>query len=95
MDTYGYEARHALADRTRRAIVARLVVERAAGARRIYRLDPAGVAALRDELDTFESRVPSGYEDARRTTTRGAGMNRIEGWPLYLDRYADVVAEGS
>ena len=38
-----------------------LVIERAAGARRIYRLDPAGVAALRDQLDTFWSRTLAGY----------------------------------
>ena len=38
-----------------------LVVERAVGARRIYRLDPAGVAALRDQLDTFWSRTLAGY----------------------------------
>jgi DNA-binding transcriptional ArsR family regulator len=30
-----------------------LVSERAAGTRRIYRLNPAAVAALRDQLDTF------------------------------------------
>ncbi|HEY2044914.1 MAG TPA: metalloregulator ArsR/SmtB family transcription factor [Jatrophihabitans sp.] len=38
-----------------------LVIERAAGARRIYRLDPAGVIALRDQLDTFWSRALAGY----------------------------------
>src|SRR5207302_10242892 len=38
-----------------------LVIERPAGARRIYRLDPAGVAALRDQLDTFWSRTLAGY----------------------------------
>jgi DNA-binding transcriptional ArsR family regulator len=40
-----------------------LVVERAAGARRIYRLNPAGVTALRDQLDTFWSRALAGYTD--------------------------------
>ncbi|MGI8867942.1 MAG: ArsR/SmtB family transcription factor [Mycobacteriales bacterium] len=40
-----------------------LVVERAAGARRIYRLNPAGVAALRDQLDTFWSRTLGAYGD--------------------------------
>ena len=40
-----------------------LVVEQAAGTRRIYRLNAAGVAALRDQLDTFWNRVLSGYQD--------------------------------
>lgn len=38
-----------------------LVVERAAGARRIYRLEPAAVAAMRDQLDTFWRRTLAGY----------------------------------
>ncbi|HEU4566385.1 MAG TPA: metalloregulator ArsR/SmtB family transcription factor [Marmoricola sp.] len=41
-----------------------LVTERAAGTRRIYRLEPAAVAALRDQLDTFWSRALASYEDA-------------------------------
>ena len=41
-----------------------LVAERVAGTRRIYRLDPAGVAALRDQLDTYWSRALAGYADA-------------------------------
>ena len=86
----------ALADGTRRAIVARLadgpmavgelaaelpvtrsavsqhlrvlkdaglVSERAAGTRRIYRLNPVAVAALRDQLDTFWKRALAGYTD--------------------------------
>jgi DNA-binding transcriptional ArsR family regulator len=40
-----------------------LVVERAAGTRRIYRLNEAGVVALRDQLDTFWDRALSGYQD--------------------------------
>lgn len=40
-----------------------LVSERAAGTRRIYRLNPAAVAALRDQLDTFWSRALSNYAD--------------------------------
>jgi DNA-binding transcriptional ArsR family regulator len=39
-----------------------LVTEEAAGTRRIYRLNPAGVSALRDQLDTFWNRALSGYE---------------------------------
>ena len=86
----------ALADGTRRAIVARLaegpsavgelaadlpvsrsavsqhlkvlkdaglVTERAAGTRRIYRLNATAVAALRDQLDTFWQRALAGYMD--------------------------------
>ena len=41
-----------------------LVAERADGTRRIYRLHPAGVAALRDQLDTFWNRALAGYQDA-------------------------------
>ena len=40
-----------------------LVAERAEGTRRIYRLDEAGVVAVRDQLDTFWNRALSGYED--------------------------------
>lgn len=40
-----------------------LVTERAAGTRRIYRLNPAGVAALRDQLDTFWNRALASYKD--------------------------------
>jgi DNA-binding transcriptional ArsR family regulator len=39
-----------------------LVAEQAAGTRRIYRLNPAGVAALRDQLDAFWKRALAGYE---------------------------------
>ena len=39
-----------------------LVTERAVGTRRIYRLDPTAVAALRDQLDTFWSRALAGYD---------------------------------
>lgn len=86
----------ALADGTRRAIVARLaegpttvgelaaglpvtrsavsqhlrvlkdaglVSERAAGTRRIYRLNPVAVAALRDQLDAYWQRALTGYAD--------------------------------
>jgi DNA-binding transcriptional ArsR family regulator len=40
-----------------------LVSERAVGTRRIYRLNPTAVAALRDQLDTFWSRALASYED--------------------------------
>jgi DNA-binding transcriptional ArsR family regulator len=41
-----------------------LVAERVAGTRRIYRLNPAGVAAMRDQLDTYWTRALAGYRDA-------------------------------
>jgi DNA-binding transcriptional ArsR family regulator len=41
-----------------------LVTERAVGTRRIYRLNPSAVAALRDQLDTFWNRALAGYEHA-------------------------------
>jgi DNA-binding transcriptional ArsR family regulator len=40
-----------------------LVTDRAAGTRRVYRLNPAGVAALRDQLETFWSRTLDGYRN--------------------------------
>lgn len=40
-----------------------LVTARAAGTRRVYRLNPAGVAALRDQLETFWNRALDGYQD--------------------------------
>jgi DNA-binding transcriptional ArsR family regulator len=40
-----------------------LVTEQAVGTRRIYRLDEAAVAALRDQLDTFWNRALSGFRD--------------------------------
>jgi DNA-binding transcriptional ArsR family regulator len=40
-----------------------LVLERAVGTRRIYRLDPTAVAAMRDQLDTFWNRALAGYGD--------------------------------
>ena len=40
-----------------------LVSERRDGTRRIYRLNPTAVAALRDQLDTFWNRALAGYGD--------------------------------
>ena len=39
-----------------------LVDDETAGTRRIYRLNPAGVQALRDQLDTFWNRAMANYE---------------------------------
>ena len=48
-----------------------LVTEEAAGTRRIYRLNPAGVSALRDQLDTFWNRALTGFETTHRHHPRG------------------------
>jgi DNA-binding transcriptional ArsR family regulator len=40
-----------------------LVADRAEGTRRVYRLNPAGIAALRDQLDTFWNRALANYQD--------------------------------
>lgn len=39
-----------------------LVHDETVGTRRIYRLNPAGVKALRDQLDTFWNRAMAQYE---------------------------------
>jgi DNA-binding transcriptional ArsR family regulator len=46
-----------------------LVIEHAVGTRRIYRLDPAGVSALRDQLDTFWNRALAGFEETIEQST--------------------------
>jgi len=93
----------ALADGTRRAIVARLaegpqavgplaaglpvsrsavsqhlkilkdaglVEDMAAGTRRIYRLNPVALAALRDQLDAYWRRALTGYADVVNAPTK-------------------------
>jgi len=40
-----------------------LVSEQPVGTRRIYRLNEAGVAALRDQLDAFWNRALTGFQD--------------------------------
>ena len=48
---------------------ARLVTEHAEGTRRIYRLNPDGVAAMRDQLDTFWNRALTGYAQVTEKST--------------------------
>jgi DNA-binding transcriptional ArsR family regulator len=48
-----------------------LVSERAVGTRRIYRVNEAGIVALRDQLDTFWNRALSGFQDLVEPTTEG------------------------
>ena len=38
-----------------------LVADQAVGTRRVYRLNPAGLAAMRDQLDTFWRRALDGF----------------------------------
>jgi DNA-binding transcriptional ArsR family regulator len=40
-----------------------LVADKAEGTRRIYRLNPVGVAALKDQLDAFWRRALDGYQN--------------------------------
>jgi DNA-binding transcriptional ArsR family regulator len=46
-----------------------LVTDRPEGTRRVYRLNPVGIAALRDQLDTFWNRALAGYQDVVEDTT--------------------------
>ena len=46
-----------------------LVSERAAGTRRVYRLNPTAVAALRDQLDTFWQRALASYVEVAGQAT--------------------------
>jgi DNA-binding transcriptional ArsR family regulator len=47
-----------------------LVSEQAVGTRRIYRLNEAGVAALRDQLDTYWKRALANYQDVTGRETK-------------------------
>ena len=47
-----------------------LVEDVAAGTRRIYRLNPVALAALRDQLDTFWHRALAGYVKAVEAPTK-------------------------
>jgi DNA-binding transcriptional ArsR family regulator len=52
-----------------------LVTGEAAGTRRVYRLNPTGVAALRDQLDTFWNRALTGYRDVIEQPSTGGPPN--------------------
>jgi DNA-binding transcriptional ArsR family regulator len=46
-----------------------VVADRAEGTKRIYRLNEAGVSALRDQLDMFWRRTMSGFEQLMKEDT--------------------------
>ena len=46
-----------------------LVADQAVGTRRVYRLNPAGVSALKDQLDTFWRRALDGYQNTVEDNT--------------------------
>ena len=46
-----------------------LVASQAEGTRRIYRLNPAGVTALKDQLDTFWRRALDGFQNTVEDNT--------------------------
>ena len=48
-----------------------LVSEEAVGTRRIYRLDAAGVAALREQLDDFWDQALAGFRQVVERSKRG------------------------
>jgi hypothetical protein len=45
------------------------ISERAVGTRRVYRLNPTAVAALRDQLDAFWQRALASYTDVAEQAT--------------------------
>ena len=47
-----------------------LVSERAVGTRRVYRLNPTAVVALRDQLDTFWQRALASYVQVAEEATK-------------------------
>jgi DNA-binding transcriptional ArsR family regulator len=49
---------------------ARLVIDEADGTRRIYRLDPTGVGALRADLDKFWNKALTAYKTAVERQTQ-------------------------
>ena len=57
-------SRPAVSQHLRILKAAGLVVDEAAGARRLYRLDPDGIAGLRDYLDSFWKRSLTAFKAA-------------------------------
>ncbi|MGH8300441.1 MAG: ArsR/SmtB family transcription factor [Steroidobacteraceae bacterium] len=57
-------SRPAVSQHLRVLKAAGLVSDAAVGTRRVYRINPDGVVALRDQLDAFWERTLSGYQHA-------------------------------
>ncbi|MEA5457328.1 metalloregulator ArsR/SmtB family transcription factor [Sinomonas sp. JGH33] len=55
-----------------------LVSDETVGTRRVYRLNPAGVQALRDQLDMFWNRALANYETAVRGDAEAADNPETE-----------------
>jgi len=55
-----------------------LVSDHVAGTHRIYRLNPSGVAAMRDQLDTFWTRALAGYRTAAEHSTKENEMTETD-----------------
>jgi DNA-binding transcriptional ArsR family regulator len=49
---------------------ARLVTDERAGTRRVYRVDPSGVSALRADLDRFWSKALAAYKEVVERPTK-------------------------
>jgi DNA-binding transcriptional ArsR family regulator len=62
-------SRPAVSQHLRVPKAAGLVSDAAIGTRRVYRLNPEGVVAFRDQLDAFWARTLSGYQDTIGYTT--------------------------
>jgi DNA-binding transcriptional ArsR family regulator len=62
-----------------------LVSDEAVGTRNIYRLNPAGVSALRDQLDTFWNRALSAFETTITENTDNKPENTPENTPENME----------
>ncbi|TAM85773.1 MAG: ArsR family transcriptional regulator, partial [Jatrophihabitans sp.] len=61
-----------------------VVVDEAAGTRRVYRVDAVALSALKDQLDTFWRRTLAGFSEAAQTSlessrhrAKGEGMSEV------------------
>jgi DNA-binding transcriptional ArsR family regulator len=66
-------SRPAVSQHLRVLKAAGLVIDRPVGTRRIYSVDPDGLAALRAELERFWGKALAGYKEAVEQTTKEEG----------------------